>query len=163
MLVGAGALGAEAEVLAVADRLGAGIAKALLGKMAVPDALPFVTGSIGLLGTQASWELMERCDTLLMVGSNFRYAGARSARDERGQADQPATRLLGALAAPAVGEGMVEGPIRKLTRTRRHRCHAIMRSAAGPANLVAPTSSAAPSRLPCALPTGRSQSPASGW
>jgi len=74
MLVGAGALGAEAEVLAVADRLGAGIAKALLGKMAVPDALPFVTGSIGLLGTQASWELMERCDTLLMVGSNFPYA-----------------------------------------------------------------------------------------
>jgi len=63
--------------------------------MAMPDALPFVTGSIGLLGTQASWELMERCDTLLMVGSNFRYAGARSARDERGQADQPATRLLG--------------------------------------------------------------------
>ena len=74
MLVGAGALGATDEVIAVAERLGAGVAKALLGKAAVPDDLPFCTGSIGLLGTKASWDLMQDCDTLLMVGSGFPYA-----------------------------------------------------------------------------------------
>jgi pyruvate dehydrogenase (quinone) len=74
ILAGAGALHATDELIAVADLLGAGIAKALLGKAAVPDDLPYVTGSIGLLGTQPSWEMMNRCDTLLMVGSNFPYA-----------------------------------------------------------------------------------------
>jgi pyruvate dehydrogenase (quinone) len=74
MLVGAGALHATAEVLEVADVLGAGVAKALLGKAAVPDALPFVTGSIGLLGTRPSYRMMMGCDTLLMVGSNFPYS-----------------------------------------------------------------------------------------
>jgi pyruvate dehydrogenase (quinone) len=74
MLVGAGALGATDEVIAVADRLGAGVAKALLGKAAVPDTLPFVTGSIGLLGTKPSWDMMNECDTLLMVGSSFPYS-----------------------------------------------------------------------------------------
>ncbi|HEX5055676.1 MAG TPA: thiamine pyrophosphate-requiring protein [Gammaproteobacteria bacterium] len=74
ILVGAGALQATDEVLEVAERLGAGIAKALLGKAAVPDDLPYVTGSIGLLGTNPSWELMENCDTLLMVGSSFPYS-----------------------------------------------------------------------------------------
>ncbi|MDX5410530.1 MAG: thiamine pyrophosphate-requiring protein [Thauera sp.] len=74
MLVGAGALGATDEVIAVADKLGAGVAKALLGKAAVPDDLPFVTGSIGVLGTKASWDLMNECDTLLMVGSAFPYS-----------------------------------------------------------------------------------------
>ncbi len=74
ILAGAGALHACDELLEVADLLGAGIAKALLGKAAVPDALPFVTGAIGLLGTQPSWDLMEGCDTLLMVGSSFPYA-----------------------------------------------------------------------------------------
>jgi pyruvate dehydrogenase (quinone) len=74
MLVGAGALGATDEVIQVADRLGAGVAKALLGKAAVPDDQPFVTGSIGLLGTAPSWRLMMECDTLLMVGSGFPYA-----------------------------------------------------------------------------------------
>src|SRR5262249_16362615 len=54
--------------------LGAGVAKALLGKAAVPDDLPFVTGSIGLLGTKPSWTLMNECDTLLMVGSSFPYS-----------------------------------------------------------------------------------------
>jgi len=73
MLVGAGALHATDEVLEVADALGAGVAKALLGKAAVPDDLPFVTGAIGLLGTKPSWELMQNCDTLLMVGTNFPY------------------------------------------------------------------------------------------
>ena len=74
ILVGAGALHATEEVLAVAERLGAGVAKALLGKAVVPDHLPFVTGTVGMLGTQPSWELMEGCDTLLMVGSSFPYS-----------------------------------------------------------------------------------------
>jgi pyruvate dehydrogenase (quinone) len=74
ILAGAGALNAESELIEVANRLGAGIAKALLGKTAVPDDLPFVTGAIGLLGTRPSWELMEGCDTLLMVGSSFPYS-----------------------------------------------------------------------------------------
>jgi pyruvate dehydrogenase (quinone) len=74
MLVGAGALGATEEVIAVADRLSAGCAKALLGKAALPDDLPWVTGSIGLLGTEPSWKLMTECDTLLMVGSAFPYS-----------------------------------------------------------------------------------------
>src|SRR5918912_338602 len=74
MLVGAGALHATDEVIEVAEALGAGVAKALLGRTAVPDDLPFVTGSIGLLGTKPSWTLMHECDTLLMVGSSFPYS-----------------------------------------------------------------------------------------
>ena len=74
MLVGAGALNAAAEVLEVADLLGAGIAKALLGKAAIPDGMPFVTGSIGLLGTKPSYDMMMDCDTLLMIGSSFPYS-----------------------------------------------------------------------------------------
>ncbi len=69
MLVGQGARGARTELLEVADLLGAGVAKALLGKDVLPDDLPFVTGSIGLLGTRPSYELMRDCDTLLIVGS----------------------------------------------------------------------------------------------
>jgi pyruvate dehydrogenase (quinone) len=74
MLVGQGALRAADEVVAVADMLGAGVAKALLGKAALPDDLPYVTGAIGLLGTRPSWTLMQECDTLLMVGSSFPYS-----------------------------------------------------------------------------------------
>ncbi|HEX6938234.1 MAG TPA: thiamine pyrophosphate-requiring protein [Longimicrobiales bacterium] len=74
MLVGQGARHATDEVLATADRLGAGIAKALLGRDVIPDDLPFVTGAIGLLGTRPSWEMMMGCDTLLMVGSNLPYS-----------------------------------------------------------------------------------------
>jgi len=74
MLVGQGALGASDEVLEVAETLGAGVAKALLGKTVLRDDLPFVTGSIGLLGTKPSWTLMNECDTLLMVGSSFPYS-----------------------------------------------------------------------------------------
>ena len=74
MLVGAGALQATDEVIEVADLLGAGIAKALLGKAAVPDDLPYVTGSIGLLGTRPSYDMMMNCDTLFMVGSGFPYS-----------------------------------------------------------------------------------------
>jgi pyruvate dehydrogenase (quinone) len=74
ILIGAGALNAGEEVLEVAEILGAGIAKALLGKTALPDDIPFVTGSIGILGTRPSWDMMNECDTLLMVGSSFPYA-----------------------------------------------------------------------------------------
>src|SRR4051794_17823955 len=74
MLIGQGALDAADEVIETAELLGAGVAKALLGKAALPDDLPFVTGSIGLLGTKPSWDLMQGCDTLLMVGSSFPYS-----------------------------------------------------------------------------------------
>ncbi|HJV35458.1 thiamine pyrophosphate-requiring protein [Geomonas sp.] len=74
MLVGAGALGASEEIAVVAEMLGAGVAKALLGKAAIADDLPFVTGGIGLLGTKPSYEMMMDCDTLLMVGSGFPYS-----------------------------------------------------------------------------------------
>ena len=74
MLVGAGTLKATDEVIAVANKLGAGVAKSLLGKAALPDDIPWVTGSIGLLGTEASDKMMMGCDTLLMVGSGFPYA-----------------------------------------------------------------------------------------
>jgi pyruvate dehydrogenase (quinone) len=74
MLIGQGAKGAAAEVEQVAELLGAGVAKALNGRAVLPDDLPYVTGSIGLLGTKPSYEMMENCDTLLMVGSSFPYA-----------------------------------------------------------------------------------------
>lgn len=74
ILAGAGAMHASDELAEVAERLGAGVAKALLGKACLPDDLPYVTGAIGPLGTQPSWDLMAHCDTLLMVGSNFPYA-----------------------------------------------------------------------------------------
>jgi pyruvate dehydrogenase (quinone) len=73
ILVGAGAIDATDAVLATAEKLKAGVAKALLGKAAVPDDVSFCTGSIGLLGTKASWDLMQGCDTLLMIGSGFPY------------------------------------------------------------------------------------------
>lgn len=73
VLIGQGARGARAEVERLADVLGAGVAKALLGKDALPDDLPYVTGAIGLLGTRPSYELMRDCDTLLVVGSSFPY------------------------------------------------------------------------------------------
>ncbi len=74
ILVGQGALGASQEVREVAELLGAGVAKALLGKAVIDDELPYCTGSIGLLGTKPSWTLMMECDALLMVGSGFPYS-----------------------------------------------------------------------------------------
>jgi len=74
ILIGAGARGAADEIKQAAELLGAGVAKALLGKTVLPDALPYVTGSIGLLGTKPSWDMMNGCDTLLMVGTTFPYA-----------------------------------------------------------------------------------------
>ncbi|MGH9061806.1 MAG: thiamine pyrophosphate-binding protein, partial [Acidimicrobiales bacterium] len=73
ILVGQGARHAAPQVVELADRLGAGVAKALLGKDVLSDDLSFVTGSIGLLGTRASYELMRGCDTLLTIGSSFPY------------------------------------------------------------------------------------------
>ncbi len=74
MLIGQGAAEAEAEVVEVAELLGAGVAKALLGREVLPDDLPFVTGPIGLLGTKASDNMIKNCDTLFMVGSSFPYS-----------------------------------------------------------------------------------------
>ncbi len=74
LLIGQGARGAAEEVLELAEATGAGIAKALLGKDVLPDDLPHVTGSIGLLGTRPSWELMRDCDTLVIIGSNMPYS-----------------------------------------------------------------------------------------
>jgi pyruvate dehydrogenase (quinone) len=73
ILIGQGAAGARTQVQRVAELLGAGVAKALLGKDALSDELPYVTGSIGLLGTRPSYELMRDCDTLLTIGSSFPY------------------------------------------------------------------------------------------
>ncbi|MET9134114.1 thiamine pyrophosphate-requiring protein [Streptomyces antibioticus] len=74
LLIGQGARHARTEVMAVADRLGAGVAKALLGKDALDDDLPYVTGAIGLLGTRPSYEMMRECDGLLVIGSSFPYS-----------------------------------------------------------------------------------------
>ena len=95
ILVGAGALGATDEVIAVAEKLQAGVAKALLGKAALPDDLPWVTGSLGLLGTKPSWDLMKGCDTFLMIGSAFPYSEfLPKPGDARGvQIDIDGTRL----------------------------------------------------------------------
>lgn len=74
ILIGSGAAAAEEEIKEIAGLLGAGVAKALLGKAVLADDLEYVTGSIGMLGTKASWEMMNNCDTLLMVGSSFPYS-----------------------------------------------------------------------------------------
>jgi pyruvate dehydrogenase (quinone) len=74
ILIGQGAMDASEEVKETAELLGAGVAKALLGRAVLPDDLPYVTGSIGLLGTKPSWDLMMGADTLLMVGSSFPYS-----------------------------------------------------------------------------------------
>lgn len=74
ILIGAGARGAAPQLTEITTLLGAGVAKALLGKDVLPDDLPFVTGAIGLLGTEPSWDLMQGCDTLLMVGTGFPWS-----------------------------------------------------------------------------------------
>ncbi|MFF1400646.1 thiamine pyrophosphate-requiring protein [Streptomyces sp. NPDC058287] len=82
ILVGQGARGAREQVKEIADVLGAGVAKALLGKDVLPDTLPYVTGSIGLLGTRPSYDLMQECDTLLVIGSSFPYTQFLPALDQ---------------------------------------------------------------------------------
>ena len=73
ILIGQGAAGAAEEVKELAELTGGGVAKALLGKDALPDDLPYVTGSIGLLGSKPSWTLMQECDTFVCIGSNMPY------------------------------------------------------------------------------------------
>ena len=73
ILAGQGAIGAEEEVTAVAEKLGAPIVKALLGKAVIPDDSPYTTGGIGLLGTTPSSDAMSEADTLLMIGTSFPY------------------------------------------------------------------------------------------
>jgi pyruvate dehydrogenase (quinone) len=73
MLIGRGTLGAGAEVLELAELAGAPVAKALLGKAAIPDRSPYTTGGIGLLGTAASQDALQECDTLIMAGTSFSY------------------------------------------------------------------------------------------
>jgi pyruvate dehydrogenase (quinone) len=82
ILAGSGARGARAELEQVAELLGAGVAKPLLGKDVLSDELPYVTGSIGLLGTRPSYEMMQECDTLLTVGSSFPYTQFLPAFDQ---------------------------------------------------------------------------------
>jgi pyruvate dehydrogenase (quinone) len=74
MLIGQGAAKAAGEVVEAAELLGAGVAKALLGREVLPDDLPFVTGPIGLLGSKASDMMMQECDTLFMIGTSFPYS-----------------------------------------------------------------------------------------
>jgi pyruvate dehydrogenase (quinone) len=82
ILAGSGARQARAELEQVAELLGAGVAKPLLGKDVLSDDLPYVTGSIGLLGTRPSYEMMMDCDTLLTVGSSFPYTQFLPAFDQ---------------------------------------------------------------------------------
>lgn len=73
ILVGQGARGASQEVIEIADKLGAPVVKALLGKEVLPDEHPLTTGGLGLLGTAPSQDAMENCDALLIIGSSFPY------------------------------------------------------------------------------------------
>jgi pyruvate dehydrogenase (quinone) len=93
ILAGSGARGARPELEQVADLLGAGVAKALLGKDVLPDDLPYVTGSIGLLGTRPSYEMMMGCDTLLTVGSSFPYTQFMPAFDPGGPGRAKAVQI----------------------------------------------------------------------
>jgi pyruvate dehydrogenase (quinone) len=96
ILIGAGARDAADEVMEVADLLGAGVAKAVLGKDVLPDDLPYVTGGIGLLGTKPSWDLMMDCDTLFLIGTGFPYAEFLPKEGQaRGVQIDIAARMLG--------------------------------------------------------------------
>ena len=101
-------------MIAVADRLQAGVAKALLGKAALPDDLPWVTGSLGLLGTKPSWDLMKGCDTFLMVGSAFPYS---EFLPKPGDARGVQIDIDGDDAQPALSDGSQHG-----RRQRGHAC-----------------------------------------
>lgn len=73
ILIGAGARNAGADVIELAEKIGAPIVKALLGKDVLPDDHPLTTGGLGLLGTTPSQEVMEQCDALIMIGTSFPY------------------------------------------------------------------------------------------
>src|ERR687898_978127 len=73
LLAGQGALGAGDEVISVAEKIGAPIIKALLGKAVIPDTHPMNIGGLGLLGTAPASDAMSEADTLLMIGTSFPY------------------------------------------------------------------------------------------
>ncbi len=100
ILAGAGALSATEELTAVADRLGAGVAKALLGKTVLDDRLDWVTGAIGLLGTRPSYDLMRQCDVLLMVGTTMPYSEYYPARDRPAPCRSTSTAPAAGCATP---------------------------------------------------------------
>jgi pyruvate dehydrogenase (quinone)/pyruvate oxidase len=106
LLVGAGALGAGAEVVAVAERLAAPIVKSLLGKAVVPDNHPLTTGGLGLLGTRPSEEAMDGCDALLMVGTNYPYTAFLPSRARVVQIEVDPTRAGARISTdvPLVGD-----------------------------------------------------------
>ena len=95
ILAGQGALGAREQLLELAELVGAPIIKALLGKGLVPDDHPLTTGGIGLLGTRASQQAFEECDTLLIVGSTFPYVEyyPKPAQARGVQIDRDPTRI----------------------------------------------------------------------
>jgi pyruvate dehydrogenase (quinone)/pyruvate oxidase len=114
LLVGAGALGAGSEVLAVADTLGAPIVKSLLGKAVVPDDHPLTTGGLGLLGTRPSEDAMDSCDAILMVGTNYPYTAFLPERARVVQVELDPSRAGARIATdvPLVGEAA--GTLREL-------------------------------------------------
>jgi pyruvate dehydrogenase (quinone) len=73
ILAGRGALGAKSDLARIAETIGAPVAKALLGKGAMPDTHPYCVGGVGLLGTAPSQDALASCDALLIVGSSFPY------------------------------------------------------------------------------------------
>jgi pyruvate dehydrogenase (quinone) len=145
ILVGAGALSATDEVIAVAERLQAGVAKALLGKAAVPDDLPYVTGGLGLLGTKPSWDMMQHCDTLLMVGSAFPYSEflpkPGSARGVQIDLDGTMLSLRYPMEVSMVGDSATT--LRALLENAGGACHAARRSDQSPAHFLGAVAKAA--------------------
>ena len=147
ILVGAGALRATDEVIAIADKLEAGAAKALLGKAVLPDELPWVTGSIGMLGTKPSYDMMTECDTLLMIGSGFPYSEFLPKEGQaRGVADrhrpgyavaalsdggQPGRRRSRNAARVAAAAALTQGR-RRVAQGHRKECQGVVEDAARP-------------------------------
>jgi pyruvate dehydrogenase (quinone) len=119
ILVGQGAMGAGSEVERIADLLGAGVAKALLGKAALPDDLPWVTGSIGLLGTKPSWDIMMNADTLLMIGRAF---PTRSSCPRRARCAACRSISTGACSASAIRSRSASWATRARRCARSRRC-----------------------------------------
>jgi pyruvate dehydrogenase (quinone) len=106
LLVGAGALGAGAEVTAAAEALASPIVKSLLGKAVVADDHPLTTGGLGLLGTRTSEDVMDGCDVLLMVGTNYPYTAFLPESATVVQIELDPTRAGGRIATdfPLVGD-----------------------------------------------------------
>jgi pyruvate dehydrogenase (quinone) len=148
ILIGAGARGAADEVVAIAERLGGGVAKALLGKDVLPDDLPFVTGAIGLLGTKPSSDMMEQCDTLLMIGTGFPWAEYLPA-DGQARAVQIRWRsIFTAMRPKRCARSCPSSPIRRIATGRR----------ASSTACATGTKRSTPARRPAPTPSIRSAS-----